>query len=77
MIYPSELEGLELTGPKRSFCEAPETDKGVIIPQTSVIPRRQNPWPSPRVMTVLSVCEERRRRKREGGKAFLAYMNSS
>lgn len=32
LIYQSELEGLELTGPKRSFCKEPGSDKGVIIP---------------------------------------------
>lgn len=38
MIYPSKVEAMELTGPERSFCKQPRTNKGFIIPQTGKIP---------------------------------------
>ena len=34
LIYPSKVEGLELTGPKRSFCKEPEREiRGSLFPK--------------------------------------------
>lgn len=56
LIYPSKLEGLELTGPKRSFCKEPERDKGGHYSSNLSNPLTAKPWPSPRVMRLLSIC---------------------
>ena len=67
LIYPSKLEGLELTGPMRSFCKEPVRDKGGHYSQNLDNPLTAKSWPSGRL---LSICGEKRRRKRTGGREF-------
>ncbi len=73
LIYPSKLEGLELTGPKRSFCKEPERDKGVIIPQTWIIPRWQSPG-LPQGLWDFWASVRREEEEEEVEEAFLLYM---